>query len=229
MPILSIHRDLHYRIGVRCHRNRWHGPGPGIDVKFVLRNLLSRSQYIFASWFNDSGPESVGKMWSLELESVTLMSLWSTSVSWSAVWVVKRCVRWHIVVKCSFFRRIAHSGLLGELLRIMTDSNSCSAWNGRFWRSELQGLVGNGNWMNLKNAKSDDCFAGGLGVKSCTVKSDQSVANSWPKRWVYALDHWINVVVESCAAVTHLVTTVKRNGDVNPRVISIDCITLLVQ
>jgi hypothetical protein len=83
--------------------------------------------------------------------------------------------------------------------------------------------------MYLKNAKPDDCLASDLVVKSSAIKCDQCVTNSWTKWRINTLDYWILIIVKPGTGVAHVIASIKRNLYLNPCIISIHCITLLVE
>ena len=92
MPVLSVEGDLHKEVtGGVDWRN---APGPLIDVESLWWDFLIGSWKDVLVAINESGPESVLEMWSLELVAVTLMSLRSTTVVWSSGWVEVGSVWW---------------------------------------------------------------------------------------------------------------------------------------
>lgn len=82
MPVLSVEGDLHEEVtGGVDWRNK---PAPLIDVESLWWDFLISSWEDVLVAVNESGPESILEMRSLKLVTVTLMSLWGTTVVWTS-------------------------------------------------------------------------------------------------------------------------------------------------
>lgn len=143
MPVLTIHWNLHNSVCFLCDLYCWNFPWPSINIQLILWNFLSLRHWCFTWRVYHSRPKSISQMRSFKFKTISLMSLWGSSICRSTIWIVQRRIRRHIVIKCLFFTWITHCLLFWKLLCIVTNGNRGSSRNRWFRSSKLHRSVWN--------------------------------------------------------------------------------------
>lgn len=195
MPVLVVQGDLD--VCIHWSLDWWESPGPLIDIELLTWDLDFLGDWNMSLRIGKSYEKSIIQMGSSEHIAETLMPLEVGTIGWTSGWVEERCVRWLVEVEDDFLWKVADSFLLGELLSIEANGEGSCTWKWRLWSLEGHSLVGDVQWSDLDDTKSDDNSAGGVLVETGTVDGDEGATSLWTKLRRKIKDEWIVVVLES--------------------------------